>query len=144
MNELLYVLDFFMVYFHIILQNFYQEIRREDMKQRYLYKLCDLHLSVNNYTEAAFTLLQHAEILKVCLTTWFNIRQKGYTTPRNMMIQEKFCYSYFFNLSEFLKDFFPNLEIHFCSKKKISNLEKFSQFEVELRGKRIICICTFL
>lgn len=44
--------------------NFYQDIKREDMKQRYLYKLCDLHLSVNDYTEAAFTLLQHAEILK--------------------------------------------------------------------------------
>ncbi|XP_012553779.2 dedicator of cytokinesis protein 1 isoform X1 [Hydra vulgaris] len=44
--------------------NFYQEIRREEMKERYLYKLCDLHISVGSYTEAAFTLLQHAELLK--------------------------------------------------------------------------------
>ena len=57
--------------FFFFFKNFYQEIRREDMKQRYLYKLCDLHLSVGNYTEAAFTLLQHAEILKVCNLTWF-------------------------------------------------------------------------
>ena len=34
------------------------------MKERYLYKLCDLHLSVKSYTEAAFTLLLHAELLK--------------------------------------------------------------------------------
>ena len=32
---------------------------------RYLYKLCDLHLGVKSYTEAAFTLLQHAELLEV-------------------------------------------------------------------------------
>lgn len=44
--------------------NFYQDIRREEMKERYLYKLCDLHISVGSYTEAAFTLLQHAELLK--------------------------------------------------------------------------------
>jgi len=44
--------------------NFYQDIKREEMKERYLYKLCDLHLSVGSYTEAAFTLLQHANMLK--------------------------------------------------------------------------------
>ena len=32
---------------------------------RYVYKLCDLHLSVENYTEAAFTLLRRADDLKV-------------------------------------------------------------------------------
>ena len=32
---------------------------------RYLYKLYELHVSVENYTEAAFTLLLHADILKV-------------------------------------------------------------------------------
>jgi len=42
---------------------FYQGIKREEMYIRYLYKLCDLHLSVENYTEAAFTLLLHAELL---------------------------------------------------------------------------------
>lgn len=32
---------------------------------RYLYKLRDLHLDCENYTEAAFTLLLHAELLEV-------------------------------------------------------------------------------
>lgn len=32
---------------------------------RYLYKLRDLHLDSENYTEASFTLLLHAELLEV-------------------------------------------------------------------------------
>lgn len=32
---------------------------------RYLYKLRDLHLDCENYTEASFTLLLHAELLEV-------------------------------------------------------------------------------
>ena len=32
---------------------------------RYVYKLCDLHLSIENYTEAAFTLLRRADDLSV-------------------------------------------------------------------------------
>lgn len=34
---------------------------------RYLYKLRDLHLDSENYTEASFTLLLHAELLEVLL-----------------------------------------------------------------------------
>ncbi|CAK8675724.1 unnamed protein product [Clavelina lepadiformis] len=45
------------------LLNFYKEINRIEMYVRYLYKLCDLHLQCDNYTEAAFTLLQHARLL---------------------------------------------------------------------------------
>lgn len=33
--------------------------------RRYLYKLRDLHLDSENYTEASFTLLLHAELLQV-------------------------------------------------------------------------------
>uniref|UniRef100_A0A8C5FG88 Dedicator of cytokinesis 1 n=1 Tax=Gadus morhua TaxID=8049 RepID=A0A8C5FG88_GADMO len=44
--------------------NFYKEIEREEMYIRYLYKLCDLHKECDNYTEAAFTLLLHAKLLK--------------------------------------------------------------------------------
>uniref|UniRef100_A0A4W3GF40 Dedicator of cytokinesis protein 2-like n=1 Tax=Callorhinchus milii TaxID=7868 RepID=A0A4W3GF40_CALMI len=47
------------------LLNFYKEIDREEMYIRYLYKLRDLHLSSENYTEAAYTLLLHAKLLKV-------------------------------------------------------------------------------
>lgn len=32
---------------------------------RYLYKLKDLHISYENYTEGAYTLLLHARLLKV-------------------------------------------------------------------------------
>uniref|UniRef100_A0A665WMQ9 Dedicator of cytokinesis 1 n=1 Tax=Echeneis naucrates TaxID=173247 RepID=A0A665WMQ9_ECHNA len=33
-------------------------------RMRYLYKLCDLHKECDNYTEAAYTLLLHAKLLK--------------------------------------------------------------------------------
>lgn len=35
------------------------------LPSRYLYKLRDLHLDCENYTEASFTLLLHAELLEV-------------------------------------------------------------------------------
>ena len=48
-------------------QNFYKDINRIEMYVRYLYKLCDLHLGCDNYTEAAFTLLHHAKLISVSL-----------------------------------------------------------------------------
>uniref|UniRef100_A0A8C1PG78 Dedicator of cytokinesis 5 n=1 Tax=Cyprinus carpio TaxID=7962 RepID=A0A8C1PG78_CYPCA len=39
--------------------------KTEDIYIRYLYKLRDLHLDCENYTEAAYTLLLHAELLEV-------------------------------------------------------------------------------
>ncbi|XP_072561850.1 dedicator of cytokinesis protein 5 isoform X1 [Paramormyrops kingsleyae] len=44
--------------------NFYKEKKREDIYIRYLYKLRDLHLHCENFTEAAYTLLLHAELLE--------------------------------------------------------------------------------
>uniref|UniRef100_H3BDM0 Dedicator of cytokinesis 2 n=1 Tax=Latimeria chalumnae TaxID=7897 RepID=H3BDM0_LATCH len=46
------------------LLNFYKDINREEMYIRYLYKLRDLHLDCENYTEAAYTLLLHTRLLK--------------------------------------------------------------------------------
>ncbi|XP_028669046.2 dedicator of cytokinesis protein 2-like [Erpetoichthys calabaricus] len=46
------------------LLNFYKDINREGMYIRYLYKLRDLHLDCENYTEAAYTLLLHTRLLK--------------------------------------------------------------------------------
>ncbi|KAJ7422883.1 hypothetical protein BTVI_11998 [Pitangus sulphuratus] len=43
--------------------NFYKEINRQAMYIRYLYKLKDLHISYENYTEGAYTLLLHARLL---------------------------------------------------------------------------------
>lgn len=39
------------------------------MYHRYLYKLRDLHLEGENYTEAAYTLLLHSKLLKVHIQT---------------------------------------------------------------------------
>eukprot|EP00795_Rhopilema_esculentum_P012407 gene12407-3070_t len=61
---------------------FYQGIKREEMYIRYLYKLCELHLSVENYTEAAFTLLLHAELLSWTddpLSETHQVKYRGYT-----------------------------------------------------------------
>ena len=49
-------------------QNFYKEINRSEMYVRYLHKLAYLHEQSDNYTEAAYTLLQHASLIKVCLS----------------------------------------------------------------------------
>ena len=46
------------------LLNFYQEIGRKEMYIRYLNKLCDLHLECDNFTEAAYTLQLHAQLLR--------------------------------------------------------------------------------
>ncbi|XP_043541484.1 dedicator of cytokinesis protein 5-like, partial [Chiloscyllium plagiosum] len=46
------------------LLTFYKEKKREDIYIRYLYKLRDLHRDCENYTEAAYTLLLHAELLQ--------------------------------------------------------------------------------
>ena len=35
------------------------------MYVRYLHKLCELHLECDNYTEAAYTLMLYANLLKV-------------------------------------------------------------------------------
>lgn len=46
------------------LLEFYNEIDRKEMYIRYLYKLCDLHLECENYTEAAYTLALHSRLLR--------------------------------------------------------------------------------
>ncbi|XP_056005673.1 dedicator of cytokinesis protein 1-like isoform X3 [Ostrea edulis] len=46
------------------LLNFYHDIERQEMYIRYLYKLCDLHMKCDNYTEAANTLKLHVDLLK--------------------------------------------------------------------------------
>ncbi|XP_078717845.1 dedicator of cytokinesis protein 1-like isoform X3 [Lampetra fluviatilis] len=46
------------------LLNFYKEIEREEIYIRYLYKLHDLHLQCDNYTEAGYTLLLYTHLLK--------------------------------------------------------------------------------
>lgn len=45
------------------LLEFYHKHKREEMYLRYLYKLVDLHIACENYTEAAYALLLHATLL---------------------------------------------------------------------------------
>lgn len=46
------------------LLQFYSEINRQEMYIRYVYKLCDLHLESDDYTEAAYTLQLHTKLLE--------------------------------------------------------------------------------
>lgn len=55
---------------------------------RYVYKLCDLHLNVENYTEAAFTLLRRADDLKVTQHYW----SRNLTGPPLCKCCVLFCY----------------------------------------------------
>ncbi|XP_065059429.1 dedicator of cytokinesis protein 3-like isoform X2 [Rhopilema esculentum] len=45
------------------LLEFYENLDRMDMYIRYIYKLCDLHIACENYTEAGFVLFMHASLL---------------------------------------------------------------------------------
>ena len=48
----------------MFLQNFYKnEFNRKEMYLRYIYKLHDLHLAAENYTEAGFTMKLYADQL---------------------------------------------------------------------------------
>ncbi|XP_042238025.1 dedicator of cytokinesis protein 1-like isoform X2 [Homarus americanus] len=46
------------------LLDFYSEINRKELYLRYVYKLSELHLACDNYTEAGYTLRQHADLLR--------------------------------------------------------------------------------
>ncbi|XP_073238831.1 dedicator of cytokinesis protein 1-like [Porites lutea] len=77
--------------------NFYNEIKKDEMYDRYVYKLCDLHLSVENYTEAAFTLLRRADDLQWTDETVFSSQQK-YRASTQRQLKEmlyKDCIDYF-------------------------------------------------
>ncbi|XP_062909750.1 dedicator of cytokinesis protein 2-like [Mobula hypostoma] len=65
------------------LLNFYKDINREEMYIRYLYKLRDLHLECENYTEAAYTLLLHAKLLK-----WSDEQCTSHVMPRDFQISQ--------------------------------------------------------
>ncbi|XP_019859385.1 PREDICTED: dedicator of cytokinesis protein 1 isoform X1 [Amphimedon queenslandica] len=51
---------------HVVfnLLNFYKSIGREEIYLRYIYRLAELHKLSNNWIEAAFTLLLHAQLLQ--------------------------------------------------------------------------------
>lgn len=47
----------------VSLLQFYSEMNRKEMYIRYVNKLCDLHMEFDDYTEAAFTLKLHSNLL---------------------------------------------------------------------------------
>lgn len=47
----------------VSLLQFYSEVNRKEMYIRYVNKLCDLHMEFDNFTEAAFTLRLHSNLL---------------------------------------------------------------------------------
>uniref|UniRef100_A0A1B0CEY6 Dedicator of cytokinesis protein 1 n=1 Tax=Lutzomyia longipalpis TaxID=7200 RepID=A0A1B0CEY6_LUTLO len=47
----------------VSLLQFYSGVNRKEMYIRYVNKLCDLHMEFDNYTEAAFTLKLHSNLL---------------------------------------------------------------------------------
>uniref|UniRef100_UPI00398F7855 dedicator of cytokinesis protein 5 isoform X1 n=2 Tax=Pristiophorus japonicus TaxID=55135 RepID=UPI00398F7855 len=70
---------------------FYKEKKREDIYIRYLYKLRDLHRDCENYTEAAYTLLLHAELLQwsdQCCASHL-IHREDYRALTNRELKEK-------------------------------------------------------
>ncbi|EDV22941.1 uncharacterized protein TRIADDRAFT_58664 [Trichoplax adhaerens] len=69
------------------LLNFYKDIQKDEMYVRYVYKLRDLHLEAKSYIEAGYTLLLHAELLKV-------IRTKPFLNNKILEI----IYNYYSNL----------------------------------------------
>lgn len=46
------------------LLEYYSEINRQEMYIRYVYKLCDLHLECDDFTEAAYSLQLHTKLLE--------------------------------------------------------------------------------
>uniref|UniRef100_A0A8C4UYB4 Dedicator of cytokinesis protein 2 n=1 Tax=Falco tinnunculus TaxID=100819 RepID=A0A8C4UYB4_FALTI len=66
------------------LLNFYKEIDRQAMYIRYLYKLKDLHVSYENYTEGAYTLLLHARLLKANTAPMQGLHSPSLHTQRQL------------------------------------------------------------
>ncbi|XP_051925750.1 dedicator of cytokinesis protein 2 isoform X1 [Hippocampus zosterae] len=112
------------------LLNFYKDINREEMYIRYLYKLRDLHLEGENYTEAAYTLLLHSRLLKWSDDLCSHFEFRGSQTQRQL--KEK--------LSDTIIDYFDmgkmwEEAITLC--KELADQYENEIFDYELLGKRL-------
>lgn len=68
-----------------LLRFYNEDINRSEMYLRYIHKLCDLHIPSGNFTEAAFTLKLHADILK-----WsFNLINNPTVRPLNSSVAQE-------------------------------------------------------
>jgi len=65
---------------------------------RYLYKLCDLHIEVDNFTEAAYTLMLHVNLLQVNISL--------------ILLQEKFEHHSFVKCFNFKSSTFESYKVN--------------------------------
>ncbi|XP_016426510.1 dedicator of cytokinesis protein 2-like [Sinocyclocheilus rhinocerous] len=113
------------------LLNFYKDINREGMYIRYLYKLRDLHLDGENYTEAAYTLLLHSKLLK-----WSEeqcILQLDYQTPHSQRQLKESLYDTiisYFDMGKMWEE-----AITLC--KELADQFEMEVFDYELLGQKL-------
>ncbi|XP_014253314.1 dedicator of cytokinesis protein 1 isoform X3 [Cimex lectularius] len=129
------------------LLDFYSEINRKEMYIRYLNKLCDLHLECDNFTEAAYTLKLHSNLL-----SWSDdslhmlLRSSRYpncTTHRQLKealytkIIEYFDQGKMWECAvEICKELADQYENHFYDLKRLSSLLKdMASFYDKIMGK---------
>uniref|UniRef100_A0A8C9BNT0 Dedicator of cytokinesis 1 n=1 Tax=Phocoena sinus TaxID=42100 RepID=A0A8C9BNT0_PHOSS len=92
------------------------------LNTRYLYKLCDLHKECDNYTEAAYTLLLHAKLLKwsedVCAA---HLTQRdGYQATTQGQLKERLYQEiiHYFDKGKAIalgKELLEEIQMHGCS-----------------------------
>ncbi|XP_076861923.1 dedicator of cytokinesis 2 [Brachyhypopomus gauderio] len=113
------------------LLNFYKDINREGMYIRYLYKLRDLHLDGENYTEAAYTLLLHSKLLK-----WSDeqcIPQADFQSPQSQRQLKETLYNTI--VSYFDKGKMWEEAISLC--KELADQYEMEVFDYELLGQSL-------
>ncbi|XP_056625482.1 LOW QUALITY PROTEIN: dedicator of cytokinesis protein 2 [Triplophysa dalaica] len=113
------------------LLNFYKDITRELMYIRYLYKLRDLHLDGENYTEAAYTLLLHSKLLK-----WSEDQcapQLDFQTPQTQRQLKESLYDTI--ISYFDKGKMWEEAIALC--KELADQFEMEVFDYELLGQKL-------
>uniref|UniRef100_A0A9J8B4I7 Dedicator of cytokinesis 2 n=1 Tax=Cyprinus carpio carpio TaxID=630221 RepID=A0A9J8B4I7_CYPCA len=113
------------------LLNFYKDINREGMYIRYLYKLRDLHLDGENYTEAAYTLLLHSKLLK-----WSEEQctlQLDFQTPQSQRQLKESLYDTI--ISYFDKGKMWEEAITLC--KELADQFEMEVFDYELLGQKL-------
>ncbi|TRY83827.1 hypothetical protein DNTS_031967, partial [Danionella cerebrum] len=113
------------------LLNFYKDINREGMYIRYLYKLRDLHLDGENYTEAAYTLLLHSKLLK-----WSEeqcLLQLDYQTPQSQRQLKESLYDTI--ISYFDQGKMWEEAITLC--KELADQYEMEVFDYELLGQKL-------
>ncbi|XP_019739690.1 dedicator of cytokinesis 2 isoform X1 [Hippocampus comes] len=112
------------------LLNFYKDINREEMYIRYLYKLRDLHLEGENYTEAAYTLLLHSRLLKWSDDLCSHFEFRGSQTQRQLKETLSDTIIDYFDMGKMWEE-----AITLC--KELADQYENEIFDYELLGKRL-------